>query len=97
LPLLSLPDLKVRGFSEVFGERDGSSMICSKTAWSTPMDSAQIKALVEKALEDKILTLEEHGQIIDAVLADGQISEEEEKILHDLLERVASGEVDSQY
>ncbi len=61
------------------------------------MDTAQIKALVEKALEDKILTLEEHGQIIDAVLADGQISEEEEKILQELLERVASGEIDSQY
>lgn len=61
------------------------------------MDTAQIKALVEKALEDKILTLEEHGQIIDAVLSDGQISEEEEKILQELLERVASGEIDSQY
>lgn len=52
---------------------------------------------MEKALEDKILTLEEHGQIIDAVLSDGQISEEEEKILQELLERVASGEIDSQY
>lgn len=61
------------------------------------MDTAQIKALVEKALEDKILTLEEHGRIIDAVLSDGQISEEEEKILQELLERVASGEIDSQY
>lgn len=61
------------------------------------MDPAQIKALVEKALEDKILTLEEHSQIIDAVLSDGQISEEEEKILQELLERVASGEIDSQY
>ncbi len=66
-------------------------------AWSTPMDATQIKALVEKALEDKILTLEEHGQIIDAVLSDGQISEEEEKIVQELLEQVASGEVDSQY
>ncbi|HIK34353.1 MULTISPECIES: hypothetical protein [unclassified Thermosynechococcus] len=61
------------------------------------MDTAQIKALVEKALEDKILTLEEHGRIIDAVLSDGKISEEEEKILQELLERVASGEIDSQY
>lgn len=61
------------------------------------MDVAQVKALVEKALEDKILTLEEHGEIINAVLADGKISEEEEKILHDLLEQVASGQVDTQY
>lgn len=61
------------------------------------MEPAQIKALVEKALEDKVLTLKEHGEIIDAVLADGEISEEEEAILQNLLEKVASGEVDSQY
>ncbi|MDG2990279.1 hypothetical protein L3556_04915 [Candidatus Synechococcus calcipolaris G9] len=61
------------------------------------MEPAQIKALVEQALADKILTLKEHGEIIDAVLADGEISEEEEAILQNLLEKVASGEVDSQY
>lgn len=81
---------------ETFSFAKGEAIL-AVTTWSRGMDTAQIKALVEKALEDKILTLEEHGQIIDAVLSDGQISEEEEKILQELLERVASGEIDSQY
>uniref|UniRef100_B8HKE1 Uncharacterized protein n=1 Tax=Cyanothece sp. (strain PCC 7425 / ATCC 29141) TaxID=395961 RepID=B8HKE1_CYAP4 len=59
------------------------------------MDPVELKTLVEQALADKVLSLDEHKEIIDAVLHDGKISAEEQEILRQLLEKVVSGEVES--
>jgi len=57
------------------------------------MEFAQLRALVDRALEDKKLTRTEVDQIIAAIRADGKISPEEMSLLESIREKVLRREI----
>ncbi len=57
------------------------------------MDITELKALVNRALADKVLTRAEQQQILKAVTADHKISPEEHELLESIVERLNSGEI----
>ncbi len=57
------------------------------------MEFAQLRALVDRALEDKKLTRSEVDQIIAAIRADGKISPEEMSLLESIREKVLRREI----
>lgn len=57
------------------------------------MQFTQVKAIVDRALEDGVLTPEEMEEIEQAVHADGLVSEEERALLDELYARFMRGEI----
>ncbi|MDX2273735.1 MAG: hypothetical protein NW237_17535 [Cyanobacteriota bacterium] len=57
------------------------------------MEFPELKALVERALEDKQLTRYEQRQIMMAVVDDKTISPEEHELLESIVEKISSGEI----
>lgn len=57
------------------------------------MEYSQVKALVDRALEDGVLTPEEMTEIDQAIQADGVISEEERALIDELYARFMRGEI----
>lgn len=57
------------------------------------MQFGQVKAIVERALEDGVLTPEEMEEIEQAIHADGRCSDEERALLDDLYDRFMRGEI----
>ncbi len=57
------------------------------------MDFNQVKAIVDKALEDGALTSAENDEIEAAIMADGIISDEELELLESIGRKVRSGEI----
>jgi hypothetical protein len=56
-------------------------------------DFEQLKALVDRALADKLLTRAEQSEILAAILADNHISPEEQELLESIAERVRRGAI----
>ncbi|MFS8854777.1 hypothetical protein [Synechococcus sp. H55.2] len=54
---------------------------------------SELRALIDRALADKILTRAEQQQILNAVMADQEISPEEHELLELVVERLSSGEI----
>ena len=53
----------------------------------------QIKDIVDKIIEDGVLTREEHDAFIDQVHADGQIDEEESEQISRIFKLIAEGKL----
>ncbi len=58
-----------------------------------PPQPSELRALIDRALADKILTRAEQQQILNAVMADQEISPEEHELLELVVERLNSGEI----
>ncbi|MFT0812270.1 hypothetical protein [Synechococcus sp. OH20] len=58
-----------------------------------PPQPSELRALIDRALADKILTRAEQQQILNAVMADQEISPEEHELLELVVERLSSGEI----
>jgi len=56
-------------------------------------DFEQLKQIVDRALADKKLTRAEQREIMNAILADNQISPEEQKLLESIADRIRLGEI----
>lgn len=56
-------------------------------------DFEQLKRIVDRALEDKKLTRAEQREIMNAILADNEISPEEQKLLESIAVRIRQGEI----
>lgn len=59
------------------------------------MDIANVKAIVRRALEDKVLTRAEQQEIAAAILADGHVTPEEQEVLQLILEKIRTGKIES--
>lgn len=57
------------------------------------MQFPQVKSIVDRALEDGVLTPEEMEEIEQAIYADGQISDEEQALVDELYARFMRGEI----
>lgn len=57
------------------------------------MEIQALRALVEQALEDKILTRAELDAIAEGISADGIVSEEEEEIIRSIQEKIKNREI----
>ncbi len=57
------------------------------------MELPQIKALVEKALADGVLTQREMDEIMAAIMADDRVSSEEMEILDLIEQKVLNNEI----
>jgi len=57
------------------------------------MQFPQVKSIVDRALEDGVLTPEEMEEIEQAIRADGQISPEERALIDELYARFMRGEI----
>ena len=57
------------------------------------MELDQVKAIVDKALEDGKLTREEIDEIMDAVMADNKVSVGEMELLEMIEEKILNQEV----
>jgi FixJ family two-component response regulator len=57
------------------------------------VDFSELKAIVDRALADKVLTRAEQQQIMEAVLADNQISPEEHDLLESIVDKISNGEI----
>ncbi len=57
------------------------------------MEFSQLRALVDRALEDKKLTRTEVDQIVGAIRADGKISPEEMSLLESIRQMVLRREI----
>ncbi|MFQ3612344.1 MAG: hypothetical protein SNJ68_01355 [Cyanobacteriota bacterium] len=57
------------------------------------MEITELKALINRALADKVLTRAEQQQILNAVTADQEVSPEEHELLESIVERLSSGEI----
>jgi hypothetical protein len=57
------------------------------------VESSKLKELIDRALQDKILTRAEQQEILQAVTADSQVSPEEHELLEMIVERLNSGEI----
>ncbi|MCJ2542058.1 hypothetical protein [Thermostichus vulcanus] len=57
------------------------------------MEITELKALINRALADKVLTRAEQQQILNAVTADQEVSPEEHELLELIVERLSSGEI----
>ncbi len=53
-----------------------------------------IKKLVEKIIEDKKITRQEHEELNRAVMADGKIDKDEEEEIKKIFALIESGEVE---
>ena len=58
------------------------------------MEIHDLRALVERALEDKILTRSELDAIAAGIGADGIISEEEEEIIRSIQDKIKNHEIE---
>jgi FixJ family two-component response regulator len=58
-----------------------------------PSQPSELRALINRALADKVLTRAEQEQILSAVMADQEISPEEHELLESIVERLNSGEI----
>ncbi len=58
-----------------------------------PSKSSKLRELIDRALEDKVLTRAEQQEILKAVTADSQVSPEEHKLLEEIVERLNSREI----
>ncbi len=56
-------------------------------------DFEDIKALVDQALADQQLTRAEQQEIMHAILADNQVSHEEQQLLEAIAEKIRTGEI----
>ncbi len=54
---------------------------------------SKIKKLVEKILQDKVITKEERNMLSQAMLEDGEIDEEEKAEVNRILEMLGRGEI----
>jgi hypothetical protein len=57
------------------------------------MDIHEVRALVERALEDGRLSLEEMNDIEAAIMADDLVTEEEKQLLEEIRLKVLRGDV----
>ncbi len=57
------------------------------------MDIHEVRALVERALEDGRLSLEEMNDIEAAIMADDQVTDEEKQLLEEIRLKVLRGDV----
>ncbi|WP_036534826.1 hypothetical protein [Neosynechococcus sphagnicola] len=61
------------------------------------MDAAKnlekVKAIVERALADDKLTRQESNEIMDAMLEDGEVSDEERELFMSIKQRIWLGEI----
>lgn len=53
----------------------------------------QLKQLVDRALADEKLTRAEQREIMQAILADNEVSPEEQKLLESIADRIRRGEI----
>ncbi|MFS8815106.1 FixJ family two-component response regulator [Thermostichus sp. MS-CIW-21] len=58
-----------------------------------PPQPSELRALIDRALADKVLTRAEQQQILNAVAADQEVSPEEHELLELVVERLNSGEI----
>lgn len=58
------------------------------------MEIKALRSLVEKALEDKILTRAELDAIAEGISADGIVSEEEEEIIRSIQDKIKNQEIE---
>ncbi|MGY4590306.1 FixJ family two-component response regulator [Thermostichus sp. MS-CIW-40] len=58
-----------------------------------PSQPSELRALINRALADKVLTRAKQQQILSAVMADQEISPEEHELLESVVERLNSGEI----
>jgi len=54
---------------------------------------SKLRELIDRALEDKVLTRAERQAILNAVAADSEVSPEEHELLEAVAERLNSGEI----
>lgn len=57
------------------------------------VEFAKLKALVERVLEDKVLTRVEQQQIMTAITEDRTVSPEEHELLESIIDKITSGEI----
>ncbi len=57
------------------------------------VEYTDLKTLVERALEDKVLTRQEQQQILRAVVADQEVTPEEHALLESIIDKINSGEI----
>ncbi|KGF72104.1 hypothetical protein DO97_12210 [Neosynechococcus sphagnicola sy1] len=53
----------------------------------------KVKAIVERALADDKLTRQESNEIMDAMLEDGEVSDEERELFMSIKQRIWLGEI----
>ena len=56
-------------------------------------DFEHLQRIVDRALADKRLTRAEQREIMQAILADNEISPEEQKLLESIAHRIRQGEI----
>ncbi len=56
-------------------------------------DFEHLQHIVDRALADKKLTRAEQREIMQAILADNEISPEEQKLLESIADRIRQGEI----
>lgn len=56
-------------------------------------DFDHLKTLVDRALADRKLTRAEQREIMQAILADNEISAEEQQLLESIADRIRLGEI----
>lgn len=57
------------------------------------MEPTQLRALIHRALADKVLTRAERQQLLNAIIADAEVSPEEHRLLELIEERLSSDEI----
>ncbi|MEN9203741.1 MAG: hypothetical protein Q6K80_00210 [Thermostichus sp. DG_1_6_bins_120] len=57
------------------------------------MEPTRLRALIDRALADKVLTRAERQQLLNAIIVDAEVSPEEHRLLELIEERLASGEI----
>ncbi len=57
------------------------------------VEFSKLKALVDRALVDKVLTRAEQQQIMLAITDDKTVSPEEHELLESIIDKITSGEI----